>query len=387
MCDCSVLLRIKRMAAVLAKSLRYRSHVTLVVLNGLSVTAAHATTMTDLLAHIGIQSSKQCHALAFILRQVGIAWACDPMHPSTDAEKDVVKEAIAFVDRTQNTLVRRSNGQERWQVQPPPWSEALATPEIHQAMRELGLVEAIVPMAQSADVLAILGATLPTMLERLVFAEVLMRHGFSAQKMLLVTGVRKATEGVDGTADELAKIARAQGIADPQNLSETDLLLYAFAQSPLSQRAWASVNVIDTQQRHLHRATTETTTEDVVQWLAENPEVKSVVFVSSQPHVRYQEGIMRAVFNNKNVTIDLKWVGPAITDVCAPQALADGLGGMIWAQMPHAMRALGMAITEKVAWDALQDLYKGSRALTQLLQPLAPKDKTQDEVVGAQKNN
>jgi hypothetical protein len=220
------------------------------------------------------------------------------------------------------------------------------------------------------------------MKNRLSFAAHLIDQGFQTEQLILLTGERYITVGIDGTEPELQAIAKEFGLSDVKKLTETHLLRHAYQESSLAQCAlcvpagsapagsapagsapagsatpW-SVHIIDTPRRDLPRPTTETTAVDLAAWLKTQPQIRRVIFVSNQPYVAYQRAVLQAVFTREYPACAITVVGQAADATEPPQTLVEALGGTIWAAMPAAMHKLKITVTEPQARAALETLYK-----------------------------
>ncbi|WP_339041281.1 hypothetical protein [Candidatus Lariskella endosymbiont of Hedychridium roseum] len=170
-------------------------------------------------------------------------------------------------------------------MQSAEWMTENKTPNI-QNLKILGFINAIVPVMKKADALCILGATGPTMLSRIEYANSLLESGLKASSVILLTGERYVNTSVDGTEEELAEIADKFALSSWHEVTETHLMQYLYNQSDLHDKD-LTLHVIDTPRQDLPRPTTQTTALELVSWLKLHDEIQC----------RSQDLILQTVIN------------------------------------------------------------------------------------------
>jgi hypothetical protein len=214
------------------------------------------------------------------------------------------------------------------------------------------------------------------MTNRLAYTYKLLSSGVAVPKFLvLLTGRRKVTVGVDGTIEVLTQIAKKNNIDNVSELTETHLMQEAYAQSEIQKKYGdkLQIKVIDTQEAILTngekmRPTTGTTMLNLIKWLGQHPEISKITFVSNQPHVQYQRTIVEAVFgDNSNMYYEVVG-GTATANNQSPIYLVGALGAYIWAKTPHVMSVTGLKIEDKAAQKQFTELYERQATLYKRIQ-------------------
>jgi hypothetical protein len=326
----------------------------------------------DILDHYGYEKPDQKKALGYLLREAGVLSQDQSFQDRFPQRKDknkVLQDIINFVQLTQKYFLLRSGTQERWQVKPTEWMQ-MQKPETLDALKELGVVEAIPPNNANPDVICVLGATLKTMVVRMTYvADLYNTQHITTKQLVLLAGQRKATIGADGTEAELSQIAQKQGLANLDQLTETHLIQSAYQASTLYNKL--PTHVIDTSAGNLPRPTTETTTLEFIQWLKQHPDVKSVVFISNQPFVSYQKAVIAEVFKSANFVIPFEVIGSAATEPFNIQKLVESIGSTIWAKTPQVLHEMSFKINEGKSMNELKELYRNNPLIYQNVGKLA----------------
>ena len=276
-------------------------------------------------------SNHQKVALEKLLRQASIISQHESFQdkfPPRDNHKELINDIIDFVKLTQANFTVRTGSQERWQVKPMPWMETNKENNF-QCLESLGFTEAIKPDEMAADALCILGSTMRSIKNRIKYAELLFDNGLKTEHIILLSGERAVKVDVDGTEEELESIASNYHISDISKLTETHLIQESYKNSLLSNKA--SVYIIDTPTRNLPRPTTQTTIAELVIWLKQHNDIKHIIFVSSQPHVKYQGAIVKEVLRNSGSQVSFEVVGDSYYDKENLYPIIEALGSYIWA--------------------------------------------------------
>lgn len=291
----------------------------------------------------------------------GMSFSCEKK------QKQMLSAIIALVKDTQAKFTVRKGNQERWDVQPLDWMEqdkaTLATD-----LATLGFVRPVIPHMTYADAVCILGATLGRMTQRMTFVEELMEQGLHTHHIVLLAGERYVTVGVDGPEERLRQLARQKDLLDVNQLTEAHLAQFAYDASPLSKRS-LTVHLINTPKRDLPRPTTQTTILELIAWLKDHPEIKSMLFVSNQPHVHYQEAIIRSLLHQEKVQLAFEVIGPGVEDSTNTKAMIEALGSYLWASTPYILTQLKITSSNNQDKAALRDLYAATPAIAKGIPP------------------
>jgi hypothetical protein len=153
--------------------------------------------VSDLLDDYGFGQSGQKEALEFLMQQVGILKdKLIDFFPKRDNTDDLFKDIVAFVDKTQVYFVKRTGIQERWDVKSE--DQKLSENEHKEmlaALNRLGIIKEKMPTSAEADILCVLGATMPAMEYRLEYAKkLLLDVGLNVKYLVLAAGARPAID-------------------------------------------------------------------------------------------------------------------------------------------------------------------------------------------------
>lgn len=257
------------------------------------------------------------------------------------------QKALELVAFTQEFFVNRGGNKERWEVPPLRWLNK--NPEkILRCLKRLNMCDPVLPRETEYDAVCILGAAAPAMQDRINFtAEQLKCGNIKSKNIFLLTGERCVTDRVDGTLQFLAEIAKHFDIP-VDKLTEAHLFRYQYEKSDLDGKY--NCIVVDTPAKNGSRPTTQTTVEDFLRWKNSNPDrkINKILFISSQPSVRYQEEIIKAIFFSQNEPFDcVEVVGGNGWQKQDLQRLVGGLGEYIWAAMPMIFREMNVRLNEE----------------------------------------
>ncbi len=313
--------------------------------------------LNDALSYYGFDSTEQKSAMQDLLQQSSIIPSDQSLlaaFPPRSTKDQLALDILTMVKGTQSNLSMRVGTKERWEMQSAEWMTENKTHNI-QNLKILGFINAIVPVMKKAEALCILGATGPTMLSRIEYANSLLESGLKASSVILLTGERYVNTSVDGTEEELAEIADKFALSSWREVTETHLMQDLYNQSDLHDKG-LTLHVIDTPRQDLPRPTTQTTALELVSWLKLHDEIQSIIFISNQPHVKYQNCIIDTVFNEQGCDMPHEVVG-ASADIDQVQSIIEGLSAYIWAATPKVLATLNITVNSKVIEEAVKHLY------------------------------
>lgn len=118
-----------------------------------------------------------------------------------------------------------------------------------------------------------------------------------------------------------------------------------------------ATDIIDTPKGNLPRPTTETTLLEFCKWLQQHQDVKTVTFVSSQPHVQYQTGVIKEVLRQQGLSLPFEVIGSEISPNFKIQELVGALGSQIWSMTPNVLHQIKCKPTDDVSLQAFLKLY------------------------------
>lgn len=309
---------------------------------GTAVREDSKVSLEEVLDSFGFTAEGQKDAFKFICEKAGV-----PLPERLGAH-----ELLQLVVSTQERFVNRADKQERWETKDLNWM-AQNVEDLNKKFVDLGIVDATLygfkqytqPNCMQYDAVCILGARKSEMEKRIKFVErVVKDRRYSFNWLVLLTGARPATIGVDGTMEEIAEIAQFFGIESGE-VTEAHIFKYLYEKSSLNNGEFKFL-MIDTPAKDGRRPTTQTTVEDFCLWINAHPgKIDQALFISSQPYVDYQMAIIEEILQQKDSNLKFKVAG----DLYVPgnnsvKTLAGALGSYIWAGMPNCLRRFGFKI-------------------------------------------
>ncbi len=320
-------------------------------------------TLWEILEYYGIKNTTQKSALQALMQKSGVN-ANELFYKPLKNNDELLANILEFVTLTQERFSLRTGTQERWEVKPAKWMET----NIDRNARELtalGLTAPIMPEFYDADVTCILGATATRMQTRIDYAaRLLNNNSFKTKYLVLLAGERYVTAAMDldGTPQDLSVLAKKLNKPVAQ-LTETDLLVNIYQQSSIYEKY--DTSIIDVQRGDMPRPTTESTVQEFIKWLSEQPNIKRIVFVTNQPYVGYQSAVIAEVFRQAGVAdkyeIDVIGMGFDILkkpDLKQVVEVAGAFGSQIYAQTPNVIDRLGLKITDPALRQKFTEYYK-----------------------------
>ena len=281
-------------------------------------------------------SKEQKDALEHLMHEASILAKNETFEdkfPARDNFDDLAKDIVEFAYLSQKHFTIRTGTQERWEVQPHAWMINNKEQNL-KILATLDMVQEVMPKMPSSDAICILGATLKRMEERLNYASSVVIKGFDTKNIILLAGERYATINVDGTQDELAEVAKTYNLIDHTKVIETHLAREAYKKSAFYNDLPVEFNihVIDTPRGDLPRPTTQTTILELLDFLKEHDDIKSITFVSNQPYVKYQQAVIKNIISSASSDIKFEVVGSAAS-TSNLQPIIESLGSYIWAKL------------------------------------------------------
>lgn len=298
------------------------------------------------LNHYGWGTPAHKEALQYLMQKAEILKADESLeqhYPERVSKQELVADLVDLIDQTQAHFFRRGDDLERWEVTTGKWmNEDLL--ELQKHLRILGLIDEVSPQHQRPDAVCVLGASYARIAKRIKHLEGLLEKGFKPQTLILLAGERYVTVGVDGTEAELQEIAAEFSLNDYKMLTETHMIKKAYQDSTLFGKF--PLFVIDTPRGEERRPTTPMTIRELNDFLQNHQDLKHIVFISNQPYVKYQEGMIRAVLKNMGSTITFEVIGNAVQQPDVTRPLIEGVGSHIYTSSPDIIGALGVNIND-----------------------------------------
>ena len=173
--------------------------------------------------------------------------------------------------------------------------------QVMQILNELGMIAPWTPQRAQYDYVILPGSTVPSMKARLNWLAQQWRNGIRFQQLVVLTGQRPLTPGIDHISEVMAELlpkksslpATFTGANAPMHETEAARLLLYYYPYPQGMEK-VPVKFVDSpriwQGGHWSRCHTATTVKD---WLAYSPEPGSMLVISSQPSAHYQDAVFR----------------------------------------------------------------------------------------------
>lgn len=312
-----------------------------------------ASSLWDNLDFFGFNSLEQKQSLEYLMQISGALKKEESFvsrFPKRTNAELLLQDTKLFVELTKKYFTNRINNQERWQIKPSKWMIEHQE-NILIALKKIGIIDQITPNNIKPDLVAVLGATNKTMKLRFNYLNDLVEnHKLTIKYLALLAGERKAQLGIDGPEQELETIAKNHGMLSGQ-LTEYHIMLDICAATPVCNKLPINNRIlINTVAINLARPTTKTTVQDLFKQLQkpEYKDIKTITFISNQPHVKYQQAIIRGVLKQQEFhdIITFEVIGPEL-DQNQPikiQELISELGAQIWATAPSVEESINLLL-------------------------------------------
>jgi len=208
----------------------------------------------------------------------------------------------------------RTSGKERWEVKEisPEKREQLMT-----MFDKLFVIQEIEPAGIYYDYAVILGATVHRVRSRLQYLVELWKKGVRFGCIVVLVGQRPLDSGLESPEELLNEnntmfpFKHGWQLTDDLPTTETGMAKLVFAQSPLPAE-WDNLSIIfvDTpmQQTLFGKLRRPNTQDTIMHWFKTNPRAGSVLAISGQPYVNYQDTVLRCFIPD---TFSLETVGKA----------------------------------------------------------------------------
>jgi len=305
-----------------------------------------AFSFSDILDFYEFSTEEKKEALENLLAQANISNENSSFIKEGFSQKKtkqaILSDIIRFVQETQKKFTIRNfkptyKKQERWEITAPCWMEKNKSKNINR-LKVLGFVAEIYPKNTKPDAICILGSTKNSMLKRVNFVSSLFEKGVKTKKLILLTGERYVTKNIDASEEELKALAQKLGKKSYKDLKERDMMNQVYKASSFYNKI--PTYHLETSKGNLHRATTKTTIKTLIAWLKKHKDVKSLLFISNQPSVKYQKEVIDSIFKENGYDVTYEVVGPSVQDPSNIMPLIGALGSFIWAKTPSIIKKL-----------------------------------------------
>jgi hypothetical protein len=227
----------------------------------------------------------------------------------------------------------RPAGQERWEDQTPLTCDCEKLPQLFE---KLSLTQEIKPAHLHYDYAVLLGATLNTVRNRLAHLIALWDSGIHFDSIIILGGKRPLDNTIESSQALLNNTVTS--LPFKQNwefngqlpTTETEMMKFVFDQTD-TPATWKTIPLIfvdapmqKTENGSLRRPNTQDTVDE---WLKNNPKPGSILSISNQPYIGYQDAVLRKALP-KEFTVET--AGEACSDDKKPTVILDSLARWIY---------------------------------------------------------
>lgn len=234
-----------------------------------------------------------------------------------------------FVQDTQEKFVARDGGKERYEVDRSKleWIHSNKN-NIQQCLQNIGMIDAINQKQKEYDAICILDAIGNAIKNRISYASHILKN-VKTKYIILLTGERYLKKDIDCDENTLEQLSKINKISKSK-LTERHLFEYLFNNASI--KGDRELIIVDTKQCNGKRPTTQTTIRDLMKKLINNKalRIRSILFVSNQPFVKYQEVVIRSELRQYGNPIRCEFVGDKHTGSDLARVVGV-LGSYIWA--------------------------------------------------------
>ena len=206
------------------------------------------------------------------------------------------KEFDSIVDATQRW--RRKPDQERWEVADLKLSNEQKK-KVMGYLEALGLINQLKPDRTHFDYALVLGGTAPRMKGRFQHLIKLWNEGVRFNQIIFLSGQRPTLDDIDQTEMLVADVIGSDASEDkkrkarPVTEKEAAEMVYMSTEMPEAMRN-IKVDFFSTDRFWLvDRWQRGNTRDSIKNWAASHPKPGSALIVSNQPHLLYQQEVIR----------------------------------------------------------------------------------------------
>ena len=203
-------------------------------------------------------------------------------------------------------------------------------------LTDICLINAIYPEQENYDYCIVLGATAPTMRARFAYAIELWQQGVSFKELIFLVGQRMLDPQIETNdllypTNTILPIKQTWKKPNNQPKTETDAARILCEQTALPPKFIDAVKIsfVDTQGKtNSQGAYLRPTTGDTVHaWLAQNPKAGSILAISNQPFVSYQNAVLKTLLPK---TFTLETVGCSVCNDIKISVIFDTLARWLY---------------------------------------------------------
>ncbi len=312
----------------------------------------------NILNYYGFTSTEQKYALKDLFERAeektfNESW--NQFFLKNTTKDKAARSILNMVRASQNKFSLNRAHKERWELETLEWMTK-DEDAIMKDLTVLGFVEAIKPWRKNVDAVCIIGASKKVIEQRIEYAFSLIKSGLITPNIIFLTGERHLSIGVDGTEEELSKLAEYFNLKDWSKLTEVNLIKKIYLESDL-YKLNINTTILDSSKRETRRPSTQTSILTLIDWLKEKNHITNIVFVTNQPYIQYKSAVIDAVLREKKFTLNYEVVGDRAIRENNIKAISEGLGSYLWAITPIVLNNMNIEIQEPDLTKYFLDLY------------------------------
>lgn len=203
-----------------------------------------------------------------------------------------------IVEQTQKAFLRPAD-KERWEI---GWETKLNPETANNLFDKLGLIKEVKPSDQQYDYALLMGAIASTVRTRLNYLATLFKNGIHFKKIIFLGGARPLDTELESEFilynPDVTRYPLNPAWQKPSKLPKTEIemMRMLYEQMDLSSEFRAiPVRFIDTPMQQNPNGTIRrpNTADTIKEWLTTKPKHGSVLVISNQPYIGYQDVIVR----------------------------------------------------------------------------------------------
>lgn len=252
----------------------------------------------------------------------------------------------ALVDATQQAWLRKA-GSERFEMRT---DQKYKNDSVISMLQQLGFVDTVSPVEKKYDQIIVHGASMKTFKDRVAFLIKQYRRGVRCKKIVFLTGDRPLFD--HETAECLAQDHPVFTIKEGWVFDVTQPFK---TEADMARQVWAQADM-PKKMRNIPvewivcpmKGSARPTTDDTVRaWLKTAQDASRVLAISNQPHVIYQDEVVRTLIP---ATITLETVGRGIArHELEPSVVLDSITRTLYTWSKSKAHVISTALTTNTA--------------------------------------
>lgn len=284
-----------------------------------------------------------------VLLQLSISYASRPNFISVfNALGIKIKNTVDDINRYAQDNFLRKPDEERWQMAQSRYEKKRH--KLFPALKGLGLYQKVVPrVGAKYDYAVVLGATVPSMRKRALFLqEAFEKYNITFESVVFLVGQRPLSSEIEdeGTLFCVKDGSIRKDWVKSENLkvkTETDGAKLAWDQV-ITNPKLKKMSVIFVDTPMSSEGKRPTTGDTVKAWMSLNVKPGAVIAISSNPHVPYQDMVLRNLLTEYNWFKNggkLKTIGSAVDEDAKVGVMLDAFARYLFEYKRHTQVSKG----------------------------------------------